>query len=122
MLGLSNVSAFLGRVAGGVLPTGCLPTTTLYIEALAVITLSFGAIFAAEAPSGGAANPFAAGGALSAIVTFWCNALLMRLSSAAQNSAGPDHGILCPCPITAQISWVAIQTGCIGGSMLSFVL
>ena len=46
----------------------------------------------------------------------------MRLSVSAQSDAPGSHSITCPCPITAQISWVAIQSGCVGGSALSFVL
>ena len=140
MVGVSNVAAFLGRLLGAVLPPVCVPgvsgrpTCVLAIETTAVVTLSFCAIFAAEALAGGGGggvgvgglggvgDPSVVGATLSAVVTLWCNALLMRLSSVAQRSAGGEHGIMCPCPITAQISWVAIQTGCICGSALSFVL
>lgn len=135
MVGVSNVSAFLGRLIGAVLPPICVPglggrpTSVLAVETIAVVMLSLGAVFAAETLSegegggmGGVGDPSVVGGTLSAVVTLWCNALLMRLSSVAQRSAGSEHNIMCPCPITAQISWVAIQTGCVGGSALSFVL
>ena len=122
MVGVSNVAAFTGRLVGGVLPPGCSPTWMLSLETIVMVLLGFGAILMTEARSEGLAEPAVVGGALSAGLTLWCNCLLMRLSAAAQKQAGTEHSILCPCPITAQISWVAIQTGCLGGSLLSFVL
>jgi hypothetical protein len=123
MVGISNVSAFLGRLLGGVLPPGCVPWWALVVETVGVVVIASSTVLAAEAGSFegiGSATSF--GGALSAAITLWCNVLLMRLSASAQRSAGPEHSILCPCPITAQISWVAIQSGCVGGSALSFLI
>ena len=122
MMGVSSVAAFVGRLVGGILPPGCMPSWALFAETCAVVVVSICAILATEARSEPVAHPPAVGGAMSAVLTLWCNALLMRLSAAAQRSAGPEHSIMCPCPYTAQISWVAIQTGCVAGSSLSFVL
>ena len=122
MVGASNVAAFIGRLIGGILPPGCIPTWGLVLESVIIVVGGFAAILATEAFEEGVAQPVAFGGAMSAGLTLWCNALLMRLSAAAQSSAGPEHSIMSPCPITAQISWVAIQTGCVCGSALSFVL
>lgn len=122
MVGISNVAAFIGRLVGGMLPPGCLPTWALFAETAAVAALGMAAILWTETLHAGVTSPQIFGGALSGLLTLWCNALLMRLSAAAQRGAGPAHSILCPCPITAQISWVAIQTGCVAGSTLSFVL
>jgi len=122
MIGVSNVAAFIGRLLGGVLPPNLGTSWPLIVETCAVIGLSFGAVLSTEALSIPVRNPQAVGGAMSAVLTLWCNALLMRLSAAAQRSAGEAHGILCPCPYTAQVSWVALQTGCVVGAVLPFVV
>ena len=116
------INATGGGTAQRVLPPGCLPSWALFAETCVVVVVSFYAILATEARTEPVAHAPEVGGAMSAVLTLWCNALLMRLSSAAQRSAGPEHSIMCPCPYTAQISWVAIQTGCVAGSALSFVL
>lgn len=120
MVCISNVSAFLGRLLGGALSACRVPAGALYMESATVALLGILAVLYAQGLSSGVPFPLMAGGAMSAAITGWCNLLLMRLSALAQR--GASHSVGCPCPVTAQITWVAIQSGCVGGSILSFML
>lgn len=95
--------------------------SALAVEAAAMSGAGFVAVLLGESPSAWAAAlpPAAAAALLSGVITGWANMLLMRLSRAAQSSAG--HSLQEQCPVTAQLTWVALQTGCLLGSVVSFV-
>lgn len=52
------------------------------------------------------------------IVTIWGNGLTIDLNRESQRACG--HSLILPCPITAQISWISLQSGSLFGSLLSF--
>ena len=49
----------------------------------------------------------------------WCNMLLIRLFAAAQQKV--SMSLARRCPITTQVTWVALQVGCVTGTGLSFL-
>jgi hypothetical protein len=59
------------------------------------------------------------GVALSGGFALWCNLLLIRLF--ARSHGAVDHHIRNRCPIVSQITWVALQVGCVAGTGVSFV-
>lgn len=121
MVGASNVAAFVGRWGGTFLPVG---TPRVLVREAAVLFVGVGSLtLLAEGPGEvplvaplGAAT---VGLGLSFGLTLWTNVLLMRLSRAGHASADNPHSLKAQCPVAAQMTWVAIQSGCMVGSVLS---
>merc|ERR1712183_643191 len=53
-----------------------------------------------------------------ATVTIWGNILTIDLSRESQRACG--HSLLFPCPVTAQITWISLQSASLLGSLCSF--
>jgi len=65
------------------------------------------------------ASPVLFGMAFSGGLTLWCNFILMRNDHNAQSTCG--HSVLAPCQLTSQIMWISMQSGAIGGTIISEV-
>lgn len=116
MVGASNVCAFVGRIVGGACPPFRL--CVLVLEGMLFLICALVAIAATQRHA--LPSPYWLGPAIAGSTTLWANVLLVHLSTHAQ--AQIQHSLASkPCPITAQISWVAIQIGCVGGAAFSFL-
>jgi hypothetical protein len=119
MVVAANSAAFFGRVLGKHLPKH--ETHVLY-EASAFLVLGPLAAHMSESDQArtlSAAFDFPMGIALSGILILWCNCLLIRLFALAQGSV--SHSLANRCPITSQVTWVALQVGCVVGTGMSFL-
>jgi len=112
---LSNIFAFIGRLRGGWL--GKPNLTLLALETpvfciLGIIAVSMCVSGKFKVTSTEAVWVCSSVGCL---LTLWSNSLLIRLSTEAQLSCG--HDMRAPCPVSAQISWAAIQVGALVGAL-----
>eukprot|EP00927_Polykrikos_kofoidii_P025988 TRINITY_DN23245_c0_g1_i1.p1 TRINITY_DN23245_c0_g1~~TRINITY_DN23245_c0_g1_i1.p1 ORF type:complete len:418 (-),score=40.53 TRINITY_DN23245_c0_g1_i1:232-1428(-) len=122
MLSSANFAAFGGRMLGMRFQgakTGTFGLTVLFLEALLLMFLGFGAVWLVieRPPAKLLAQPTFAAVSGSVFFTLWCNFLLMRNHHSAQASCG--HSIAAPCPITSQIMWLSIQVGFILGTFMA---
>ena len=119
MVGISNVAAFIGRLVGGMLPRAACPRGALRRDS------GGGRFWHGRHPvdrtlHAGVTSLQIFGGALSGLLTLWCNALLMRLSAAAQRGAGLRTASCAPPNHCANL--VNATRLDVAGSALSFVL
>lgn len=121
VISAANLSAVLGRCLGLRLrnssAAGLLAEAALLagggLAAVRLCVLS-------AAPAGGLwafVGPARIGASIGVAITVWSNCLLMRNDHNAQ--AGCGHSVLAPCPVTTQVTWIAIQLGSIAGTLLA---
>jgi len=124
MVGASNIAAFVGRIMGNFAVGDC-PLWAMLLESAAFTAFGLSAILFSEGFSVSHPTAFAILG--SVFLVLWSNMILVRLFAEAQRQTDHVRDIcvaktLSHCAIKSQLSWVALQVGCLAGTGLSFLV
>jgi len=112
LVATANVAAFCGCFFGQHLSRSY-TILEAYVMALVGISLVY---FAMKTP---VSAPTEVAIMFAFVSIFWCSSLVIRLFARAQATMG--HSLDRKCPITSQVTWVALQTGCVTGTLVAML-